>query len=165
MRLRLAAIVQSAVSPALALLPGSMDSLEARIELLAIGLQESRFVYRVQLLNDGGRGPAHGLWQFERGGGVKGIYYHEATRHWLAALCQARSCAFGIEAVWNALETDDVLAAGCARLLLLTDMHALPAANDAQAGWDCYERTWRPGKPHRETWDGFHALARAEATS
>lgn len=54
------------LDPALKLLP-SMDSVRARMMLLAIGLQESRFEHRRQL----GNGPARGFWQFESGGGVR----------------------------------------------------------------------------------------------
>ena len=52
---------------------------------------------------------------------------------------------------------NDVLAAVAARLLLWTDPQ--PAPKSAQEGWDCYARVWRPGKPHRETWDGYYAAA------
>lgn len=65
--------------------------------------------------------------------------------------------------MWLALETNDVLAAGFARLLLLCDGQALPKIGDVEGAWKCYaERTWRPGKPHRETWDGFYTQARTE---
>jgi hypothetical protein len=165
MRLRLAAIVVSAVNPALALLPPKMDSKAARVQLLATGLQESKFTHRCQVLSGGRRGPAHGFWQFEKGGGVVGVMRHAATRHWAAALCQARSCDFDAAEIWGRLETDDVLAAGFARLLVFSDPKPLPGVHDAQAGWDLYMRTWRPGKPHRETWDAHHLTARAEVLS
>lgn len=166
MRLRLAAIVQSAVNPALALLTPRMDSPEARVMLLAIGLQESRFTHRCQVLAHGGRGPARGYWQFERGGGVKGVVKHAATRHWLSGLCTARNCAFEVRAIWTRIETDDILAAGLARLLLWSDPHPLPQVDDVEGAWDLYaNRCWLPGKPHRETWDRFHALACAEVLS
>ena len=47
------------LDPAAKLLPG-MDSAKARVMLLAIGLQESRFEHRRQI-----GGPARGFWQFE----------------------------------------------------------------------------------------------------
>jgi hypothetical protein len=166
MRLRLAAIMQSAVLPAMQLLGKRMDTLEARLMLLAIGLQESRFVHRCQVLDGGGRGPARGFWQFERGGGVRGVFNHPATRPLLVGLCAAQGCAFNIGEIWTRLETDDILAAGVARLLLWSDPKPLPHVDDVEGAWELYaERTWKPGKPHRETWDRFHALARAEVLS
>lgn len=146
----------SAIEPALALLPPKMDSAPARVMLLSIGLQESRFVFRRQM----GDGPARGFWQFERGGGAKGVCRHAASRELMEQVCIARRCPFTPEDLWRRIEFDDVLAAAAARLLLWTDPYALPAAfNDHEAAWRLYERVWRPGKPHRHTWDGFHVQA------
>ena len=61
------------------------------------------------------------------------------------------------------IERDDVLACGVARLLFFTDPLRLPAVGDTASAWDLYaRRTWRPGKPHRQTWDAFHAQAREQ---
>lgn len=155
-------VTRLAISPALQILPAAMDSPEARVMLLAIGMQESRLEHRRQL----GNGPARGLWQFERGtkasrGGVWGVFLHDASRYWLDKLCAARGVAFHPEHIYPALERDDVLAAGLARLLLFTDPARLPAVRDVDAAWALYARTWRPGKPHPETWPKFHAHARA----
>jgi hypothetical protein len=62
-------------------------------------------------------------------------------------------------AIWNAIENDDVLAAGLARLLLYTDPQRLPALGDREGAWQLYLRTWRPGKPHRRTWNGYYQRA------
>lgn len=154
-------ITTVAINPALALLPNQMDSPSARVMLLAIGLQESRFEFRRQL----GNGPARGFWQFELGseasrGGVWGVYLHQASRYWVDVLCTARGVLYQPLAIWRALEHDDVLAAGLARLLLFTDPHKLPALGDERGAWVMYaKRTWRPGKPHPDTWPGFHAQA------
>lgn len=160
--MNLSQIVETAVDPALALLPAAMDSPAARCMLLAIGLQESRFVHRRQI-----GGPARGFWQFEKGtrasrGGVWGVYLHPASKDRLAALCKARSVACDPDAIYAALEYDDILAAGVARLLLWTDPKALPRIGDADAAWSLYLRTWRPGKPHPQTWLGLYAQAVAE---
>lgn len=165
MKLRLANIVETAIAPALALLGAPLDSTAARLMLLAIGLQESRFEFRRQL----GDGPARGFWQFERGtaasrGGVWGVYLHSASRGPLYRLCAARGGPFEPAAIWTRLETDDVLAAGLARLMLWTSPKALPALDDAEGAWDYYVSTWRPGKPHRHTWDAFHAQAFEQVT-
>ena len=50
--------VVHAVNESLRLLPPAMDSTEARVLMYAIGLQESRFTHRAQVLNGGGKGPA-----------------------------------------------------------------------------------------------------------
>jgi hypothetical protein len=163
-------IAQEAIGPALKLLPVQMDSPEARVMLLAIGLQESRFMFRFQKVAGQPyiKGPARSYWQCELGspatrGGVTGVFMHDASRYWLAHLCESRGVAFRPEAIWNAIETDDVLAAGVARLLLFTDPKKLPAVDDVEGAWGLYAyRTWRPGRPRRETWDAFHTQARAQ---
>ncbi len=120
-------ITETAITPALALLPATMDTPAARVMLLAIGLQEGRF-----------------------------------SRDHLATLCKARSVAGDPDAIYAALEYDDVLAAGVARLLLWTDPKALPPVGDADAGWALYLRTWRPGKPHPQTWPDLYRQAAAQ---
>ena len=161
----LSEIRERAIAPALALLPARMRSDAAEVLLLAIGLQESRFQHRRQLVGTPPRptGPATGFWQFERGGGVIGVLQHRASRDHALTLCAARGVEPVSQSVWQALQHDDVLAAGFARLLLWTDPHRLPALGDAQAAWDLYIRTWRPGKPHRQTWDALYAQALREA--
>ncbi len=149
-------INSTAIEPAFLLLPRHMDSASARVMLLAIGLQESRFEHRRQM----GNGPAKGFWQFERGGGVKGCVSHPASAPYLLQVCASRGVAFNPQAIWDAIESDDVLAAGLARLLLWTDPHKLPAVNDVDGAWDLYIRTWRPGRPHIHTWARFHRAAR-----
>lgn len=155
--------IHTAISSALALLPAAMDTREARVMMLAIGLQESRFEHRRQIVRGQPIGPAKGFWQFERLGGCKGVVNHAASRYWMHAVCQVRGVPFNATAIWNAIERDDVLAAAAARLLLFTDPRRLPAATDAREAWNLYLRTWRPGKPHRQTWDALHAQARAAA--
>ena len=147
-------VYASAIHPAMELLPSRMRSPEATVMLLAIGLQESRFEHRRQI-----GGPARGFWQFERGGGVKGVCEHPSSRFWMRGLCDDRRIPFTITSVYSSLEFDDVLAAGAARLLLFTDPNKLPDIGDADEAWDLYSRVWRPGRPHRHTWDAFHAQA------
>ncbi len=150
-----AQINRDAITPALSLLPARMDSAEARCMLLAIGLQESRFLYRRQM----NMGPAMGFWQFEKGGGVRGVLNHPASRQLAQDVCYARDCPPEVQALWERLETDDVLAACIARLLLWTDAKPLPAFDDVNESWGLYKRVWRPGRPHPETWSGFHQQA------
>jgi len=150
-----------AITEALSLLPDRMTSDEAIVMLLAIGLQESRFQHRRQLVGNPPRptGPATGFWQFERGGGVVGVLQHRASRDHARTLCAARGVEPVSQSVWQALQHDDVLAAGFARLLLWTDPFSLPKLGDANGAWDLYMRTWRPGKPHRHTWDALYQKA------
>lgn len=162
-------IDRTAINPALALLPGSMDSAGARVLLHAIGLQESRFEHRRQLVGSPPLpiGPAISFWQFELGtreskGGVWGVFLHPASSALLRQLCVARGVQFAPKDIWRAIEHDDVLAAGLARLLLWTDPQRLPALGDADGAWLLYaKRCWRPGKPHPQTWPGFYQRALA----
>lgn len=149
-------IITKILSPGLAMLPLAMDSGKARVQLLAMTLQEDPKQLRRQM----GNGPARGLWQFERGGGVKGVMGHHATTGHAHRLCVERGVAWDAAAIWARLEFDDLLACGFARLLLYSDPKPLPAMDDAGAGWDLYMRTWRPGRPRPEKWPGNHAAAR-----
>lgn len=155
------------LGPALACLPLAMDSPRARCMLLAIGLQESGFIYRAQVLNNGGKGPARSFWQFEQGGGVKGVLNHSAVSGLAHRVCAERDVPFNTLSAWTRMETDDVLAACMARLLLYTDPRPLPGLNDdidslkpeESASWLYYARNWRPGKPHPDKWPGNWARA------
>lgn len=137
---------KDAVNESYKLLPMKMDSPFARINQAAIGQQESGYLVRRQY----GNGPARGYWQFEEGGGVKGVMEHKATSELARSVCHARGVPFVRRTVWEALETDDVLAAAFCRLLMWTDSGKLPT-NEAD-GWAMYARTWRPGKPHPDKW-------------
>ena len=142
------------ITPALRTLPPMMTSRRAEAMLLAIGMQESRLVHRKQI-----GGPARGLWQFERGGGVAGVLRHPATQGHAAAVCWRLGNAGTTASVYHGLAHDDILAACFARLLLWTLPGALPARDDVDVAWDQYIAAWRPGKPHRETWDDFYTQA------
>lgn len=133
------------IGPTLELLGARYDSREAETMLVAIALQESRFVHRAQI-----GGPARGYWQFERGGGVRGVLRHDASKAAAAALCAALDYQPQEDIVYSALQHNDMLACGFARLLLYTDAATLPRSE--ASAWDYYIRNWRPGKPHPETW-------------
>jgi hypothetical protein len=146
MKMSLADIRQQAIAPALALLPANMNSPEAEIVLLTIGLQESLFQHRRQI-----KGPARSFWQAEKGGGmIAGLLnYHDPKNRKLSHdLCIARGVKPVAEDVYAAIEFDDVLAAGLARLLLWTDPARLPREHDVDGGF-AYLRTWRPGAYER----------------
>ena len=154
-------IPSAAINAAVALLPSAMDTPQARVMLLAIGLQESRFTHRFQVVagKPRAKGPARGFWQFERGGGCVGVLRHAASRYWMFRVCEIRGCKPTADALWRAIELDDVLAAAAARLLLFTDPKRLPALGDEVGAWALYIRVWRPGKPHRKTWPALYQQA------
>jgi hypothetical protein len=160
----LESVLHSAIAPALALLPARMESPQAHVQMLAIGLQESRLKFRFQKTSDPyTKGPARGLWQFERAGGVRGVMTHKSSADLARWICVERGVLFDDVLIHARLEFDDVLAAAFARLLLWTDPKPLPGLDaDHEAAWLCYIRNWRPGKPHRDTWDEFHAQALAQ---
>ena len=121
--------------------------------LLAIGLQESRFTYRVQI-----NGPAHGFWQFERGGGVAGVLGHSATRGKIQHVLDQMQYSPSSNVVYQALPHNDVLACCFARLLLWTLPG--PLATTSDRAWAQYIDAWRPGKPHVQTWPRLYQMAR-----
>lgn len=143
-----------AIQPAMSLLPPAMNTPNARAMLLAICRQESRLTHRRQI-----RGPARGFAQFELGGGVVGVLTHPKTRPLIEAVLTELSYVPAASACYDAIEHNDVLAMVFARLLLWTVPKALPGPDGAQEGWDQYIAGWRPGKPHRQTWDALYAEA------
>lgn len=163
----LAVIRAKAIAPALAMLPERMTSPQAEVQLLATHLQEAPNREQCQLpVKPGKCGPARGIWQFERGGGVAGVLRHPASRPHVLTVCAALGVTPTLAGIFDALPTQcDVLDAALARLLYWTDPFSLPALGDEQGAWDLYLRTWRPGKPHRKTWDALYAQALAEVAS
>lgn len=121
----------------------------ARVLLMAIAGQESFWKERRQV-------PvayARSYWQFERGGGVAGLFGHVATRLKLGTVCAACDVPYDPDTVFEAMAWHDMLACAMARLLLYSDAAALPPVGDKEAAWQYYLRNWRPGAPHRHTWD------------
>ncbi|WP_054911198.1 hypothetical protein, partial [Pseudomonas sp. NBRC 111135] len=117
---------------------------QAIVMLLAITRQEDPEQRRRQWPT----GPARSLWQAEQGGGmVTGLLRYRVAnvRDLATGLCAVRGVVPAAPDVWNAIERDDVLAAGLARLLLYTDPARLPELGDESGAWELYLRTWRPG--------------------
>lgn len=157
------------VTPGFALLPSRLDSTAARMWLTTIAQQETNLAHRWQIVDPDDwsvKGPARGLLQFEHGslqsrGGVWGVYLHPSTHRLLEAVCERVEVAFVPRAIWDRLDEDDALAVAVGRLLLLTDAYALPDPEDDEGGWKMYaERLWRPGKPHRSTWNAYCEASR-----
>lgn len=147
-------ITEQAIKPALRIIGNPrMDSPQALVQMLTTASQESKLQARRQLIavvRDGRKvivpeGPAKGFWQNERGGGVAGTMRHPASKDYLQFLCQQRNVDFTSQAIWDAIETDDILAAGQSRLLYWTDPKPMPQIGDVEGAWQLYLRTWRPG--------------------
>lgn len=137
--------LQKDIDAGLALLPPKMDSLAAYVLLYATNRQENPKRLPQQV-----GGPAVGDYQFEKGGGVKGVLTHSAVRALTVKVCDERNLACTSDSIYEALKTDPVLAAALARLLYYTDPKALPAVGDEAGAWALYLRTWRPGAYARQ---------------
>lgn len=131
-----------------------MRSKEAYVQQIAIGFQESRFIHRLQI-----RGPARSFYQFEKNGGVRGVISHPATSHIAEDVCNLLRVPFVIEECYHIMAYNDALASAFARLLLWTNPNRLPRIGDIDCAWDYYLETWRPGKPHRDTWNEMYDRA------
>lgn len=152
-------VLRKAIDPALALLPEKMDTPRARLMMLCIGLQESRFTSRQQI-----GGPARSFWQMEAGGGIRGVINHKASRKYAQEICPLLDVPCCVSGVYAAMSDNDVLGAVFARLLLYTDAAPLPAIGDANGAWEYYIRNWRPGKPHPDTWKALYMQAMEAVT-
>jgi hypothetical protein len=122
--------------------------------LLTIGLQESRLTETIQ--RDASGRPlvtlARGFWQFEKGGGVRGVLRHSSTE-WFRKLLAEADWPLTEDALHYMLAYNQHLATVAARALLWTDPRQL--IDDEAAAWETYARVWRPGRPHRQTWRAF----------
>lgn len=138
----------------LSLLPEEMNTPEARAMLRAIGLQESQFKHRFQV-----GGPAKGFWQFEKGGGIKGVLNHPTVKEYAQNICKTLCIPATESDCYEAIAYNDPLACCFARLLLYTIPAKLPLKSESQKGWDQYIVAWRPGEPRSETWSAYFNLA------
>lgn len=144
--------LEHAIFPAYDLLPENFGAPEASAMILAIGLQESRFEHRRQI-----GGPARGYTQFEMGGGIIGVLKHEATRDLIRGVLKNLDYTDDSPlASYQAIEHNDVLCAAYSRLLLWSHRDPLPRQEEREIAWQYYLDLWRPGKPHRKTWDAFY---------
>ena len=146
-------LYQTAIRPALDELAavGIPSTPQAGRVLLAIALQESAIEHRRQVVAGGAEnGPAASFWQFEQGGGCRGVLTHKGVAGKMAAVCAAYNVLATPAALWEAMRYQDIVAAAAARCLLYT----LPSklATTEEEGWAQYLSAWRPGKPHPERW-------------
>lgn len=152
-------LLKTAVIPALSELEsaGITDTFEARRFLLAIALQESGLRHRRQVVGGTESGPAASYWQFERGGGCRGVLSHKASSQHMRRICTDYNIDPTEQSLWEAMRYQDIVAAAAARLLIYTLPPPLPAT--AEQGWRQYIEAWRPGKPHPSTWAGHWQTA------
>lgn len=146
-------LLNTGIGPALLELEalGVPDSLDAQRFLLAIALQESGLQHRRQVGNDGlENGPAASFWQFEQGGGCRGVLSHRSTARQMLVMCEAFNVTPTPAGLWEAMRYNDIVAAAAARLLIYTLPSKLPTT--AAQGWAQYLDGWRPGKPREATW-------------
>ena len=152
-------LLETVINPALEILPIKMNSNPAKAMLIAIALQESgdlnTRVQKVKFNNKIVNGPAHGLWQFEKNGGVKGVINHISTSKIAIDICNKLNIkVVDKDIIWNELIKNDILACCFARLLLWTIPGKLPNKDNPDLGWYQYSKlSWNPGKPHPEKWN------------
>jgi len=148
------ALLTNAIDPANAFLEkqGVHSDDRARVLEMTIWGQESDWRARRQI-----GGPARGFPQFEKGGGVAQLF--AATPLQLRAVCDELFIPYNQSDVFEAMAWNDVLSAAMTRLLLWQDPAPLPAVGDVQAGWNYYQRNWRPGAPHPNVWPAKYGTA------
>jgi hypothetical protein len=154
------------IPAALSLLPGKMNSMQARAQMLAIGLHESGFIARQQhgTATTPGHGPAKSFWQFEKSGGVQELLDTPTTRIILAPICDVlgypRILAGDLH---EAMEHNDTLAAVMCRLLLWKDPRLMPERHESSKGYAIYLARWRPNAAaatkHAHDWPANFKLA------
>ncbi|MBJ7548560.1 hypothetical protein JHC42_17140 [Pseudomonas sp. OA3] len=148
-------IRDQAITPALVLLPAAMSRNRAQVDslMLTAHLQEAPNCEQCQLpIRLGKCGPARGIWQFERGGGVAGVLRHKSSRDAAIAACQTLGIGPTVDGVFAALPGQvDVIDAVFARLLFWTDPLPLPALGNIEGAWQRHLRTWRLGAYERGT--------------
>lgn len=129
---------------AYSLLPAKMGAKASAAMLLAIGTIESDFRHRRQI-----RGPAVGYWQFEQGGGIRGVMTHPASRQHATDAVEKLNYGhvFTDSDMYEAIPHNDILAAVFARLLLWTLPQVLPQLTEPKNAYEQYLDAWRPGKP------------------
>lgn len=142
----------------------ALNTPRSRAMIIAIGLQESQFKHRQQLI--GGyrdwwksiTGPAVSFFQFEKIG-IRGVLEHPASRDMALELIDNLGYPEDVHTLWQALRHNDILATGFARLALWRIPDALPDPDEETLAWLQYVDSWKPGKPHPERWGANWARA------
>lgn len=130
----------------------------AQAMLIAIGLQESDFLHRRQLIGrnrnwwESLKGPASGFWQFEKIG-IRGVIEHHRAGPMFKKVCDTLGYPMDVNVIHKAIVHNDILAVALARCLLWTVPEKLPGVGEALDGWNQYLSAWRPGKPSPVRWE------------
>lgn len=138
-------LLEHILPTAYAFLPPQFNTREACAQLLAIAFQESGCEHRHQV-----GGPARSWWGFERGAaakrsGLAGLLLHRRGGPVLRQVLVGLEYSPTTDVCFEAIEHNDVLAAGAARALLLTVPGQLPGPDDPDEGWRQYLAGWNPG--------------------
>jgi len=142
---------------ALKFFPANYSSKEARAEILTIGLQESDFVHRQQLIGSKAHwwlsinGPATGFQQFELVG-VTEVLRNPATRQRALYVCDLFGYPPEPSVIHKALVHNDLLGAVWSRLALWRVREPLAKENNPEEGWRQYIQIWAPGKAKPLKW-------------
>ncbi|MEX1197794.1 MAG: hypothetical protein WEB57_08055 [Pseudohongiellaceae bacterium] len=148
----------------LAMFPEHFSSRPARAMVLAIGLQESDYIHRRQLIGNHRnwweviKPPAKSFHQFEKVG-IRGVVEHPATRRLAVEVCRLLGYPPDVNVLHAAVEHNDLLASAFARLALWRLPQPLPGPDDHQEAWAQYLEAWQPGKPKPERWQHRYQTA------
>lgn len=149
------------VRPALAWLGPRYASREAEVMLLAIAQQESHIAWRRQHP----AGPARSWWQAEPPtvAGVVAKWDYGRDRLKALGLLNTVGLPAGPHDLPTIVELSELAACIVARGILWLEPSPLPPIGDVVGSWAYYvDRTWRPGKPHPETWpEAYHGAIEA----
>jgi hypothetical protein len=160
------AVVHAFLFPAcMALFGPEYNTPEAQAMMLAIGMQESDFIHRQQLVGnhrnwwESLKGPATSFWQFEKQG-IAGVLGHAKTGPLARRVLNTLGYPDDVAVIHDAIRHNDILAVAFARLLIFTHPDPLPRdESGVEEGWKQYQWCWRPGKPKRERWPLRYARA------
>jgi hypothetical protein len=142
------------IQPAVVFLPPDLNTIEARVQLVATAGVESHWSARKQVPG----GQARGYFQCEKHGAVAGVLGDPVAAGLLRKVCTQFDVPCTVEDVFEAIAYHDILAVVLARLTYSMDPNALPNVGNVSGGWACYNRNWRPGKPDQDRWYGVYAL-------
>jgi hypothetical protein len=146
-------LYKTAIIPAMNMLGslGIKNTFKAHQLILAIAIQESGVAYRRQVTKSGLEdGPAVSYWQFEHAG-CEGLLSARSTSNYIRQICTLFDIKPTKEGLLDAIQYNDIVAACAARLLIYS--LPTPLAETKEMGWEQYLSSWRPGKPHKKSWE------------
>lgn len=152
--------LETIIVPTLAPLGAPFDTRDARLMLVAAGMQESRFEARDQGDPDV-PGPARGLWQFEKIACRDFVERgHRRLQH--AVRCRRAIGVLEPMRLWWLIGEPrfDPVACLLARDALFRHVaEPLPQPGDVDEAWRQYVAAWKPGQRDRERWTRSYAAS------